>query len=81
MFDDPEQGFEDVDRDGIPDVLDIQVDPPPVVFAPLIEPLTDEQVLEMQDQADKQRLLNQTLTNVQQMRHEAVTDITKNLRG
>ena len=81
MSDDTVLGFQDVDRDGIPDVLDIQVDPAPDQFAPMTEPLTEEQVLEMQDQADKQRLLNQTLTNVQQMRHEAVKDITKNLRG
>ena len=29
MSDDPAFGFQDVDRDGIPDVLDIQVDPAP----------------------------------------------------
>jgi len=29
MLDDPDLGFQDVDRDGIPDVLDIQIDPAP----------------------------------------------------
>jgi len=29
MRDDSDLGFEDVDRDGIPDVLDIQIDPAP----------------------------------------------------
>jgi hypothetical protein len=82
MSDDSDLGFQDVDRDGIPDVLDIQVDPPPVEFAPpMSEPPTDEERLEMQRQADEQSKLNQMLTNVQQMRNEAVKDITKNLRG
>jgi hypothetical protein len=82
MLDDPDLGIEDVDRDGIPDMLDIQVDPPSTEFAPpLSEPLTDEERLEMQRQADEQSKLNQTLTNSQQTRHEALKDITDNLRG
>ncbi len=82
MFDDPELGFEDADRDGIPDMLDIQVDPVPVEFAPpLSEPLTDMERLEMQRQAHEQSLQDQTLTNIQQTRHEALRDIADNLRG
>jgi hypothetical protein len=82
MLDDPDRGFEDVDRDGIPDMLDIQVDPPPIEFAPpLSEPLTDEERLEMQRHADELNKMNQTLTNIQQTRHEALKDIADNLRG
>jgi hypothetical protein len=81
MSDDPVLEYQDVDRDGIPDMLDIQVDPAPVEFAPMGEALTDEERLEMQRQADEQNKTNQVLTNVQQMRHEALKDITDNLRG
>jgi cell division protein FtsX len=81
MTDEPMSEYQDVDRDGIPDVLDVSVDPAPDQLAPMTETLTEEQVLEMQDQADKQRLLKQTLTNVQQMQHESVKGITDNLRG
>jgi hypothetical protein len=81
MSDDPALSFQDVDQDGIPDVLDVQIDPAPVDFSPRSEPLTDEQRLEMQRQAEQARLLDQTLTNVQQMRHESMKGITENLRG
>ncbi len=81
MTDEPAFDYPDVDRDGIPDVLDIQIDPVPVDLAPMTGPLTDEQMLEMQRQADEQRLTNQTLTNIQEMRHESLKGIAQNLRG
>jgi hypothetical protein len=81
MSDDQAFGFEDVDKDGVPDMIDREVDPAPVEFAPLREDLTNEELLEMQRQADEQGRVNETLTNVQNMKHESLKGIAQNLRG
>jgi hypothetical protein len=81
MTDEPELEYEDLDRDGVPDMIDREVDPAPIEFAPLRDDLTDEERLEMQRQADEQGQLNQTLTNVQNMQHESLKGIAQNLRG
>jgi len=81
MSDDSAFGFQDVDRDGVPDLIDRDVDPAPVEFAPVREELTDEERLEMQRQAEEQGRVDQTLTNVQHMKHESLKGIAQNLRG
>jgi hypothetical protein len=81
MTDEPVIEYEDLDRDGVPDMIDREVDPAPVEFAPLREGLTEEELLEMQRQAEEQGQVDQVLTNVQHMKHESLKGISQNLRG
>src|SRR6266516_6874903 len=104
MSDDPAFGFQDVDRDGIPDVLDMHVDPPPmdvmamesgfgdadaegipdaldVEVTPAGEPSTDDDLLGPQVKKQRESLMTSTLTNIQNMKHESLKGIAKNLRG
>jgi hypothetical protein len=60
-------------------MIDIQIDPEPVDLAPLSEPLTEEQRLEMQRPAPDESLLTQT--NIQEMKHQSLKGIAQNQRG
>jgi hypothetical protein len=86
MSDDPAFDIQDVDRDGIPDMLDTQIDPAPLDqmtadLAPLNEPSTEEALLELQAQKQRESLMTSTLTNIANMKHESLKKIADNLRG
>jgi hypothetical protein len=104
MTDEPVFEYQDADRDGIPDVLDIQIDPAPfdvmatesrlgdadvdgisealdVQVTPAGEPSTEEALLELQAKKERESLMTSTLTNIENMKHESLKGIAKNLRG
>jgi hypothetical protein len=81
MSDEPELEYHDLDRDGIPDMFDLQVDPAPVDGSPMDAPLTEEERLEMQRQAQEQAGMTTVLTNIQNMKHESMKNIADKLRG
>jgi hypothetical protein len=81
VSDEPELEYHDLDRDGIPDVLDVQVDPAPVDVFPLDVPLTDEELLETQRRAEQQAQMESVLTNIANTRHESAKSMADKLRG
>ena len=104
MSDESAFEYSDVDRDGIPDALDMQVAPLPMdVMAmqsslgdadadgipdaldaqvtPAGEQSTDEALLELQAQKQRESVMTSTLTNIQNLQHEARKGIVENLRG
>jgi hypothetical protein len=81
MTDEPVFEYQDMDRDGVPDMIDREVEPAPVEFSPLRDDLTDEELLEVQRQAHEEGRVDQVLTNVQHTQHESLKGIAQNLRG
>ena len=82
MFEDAQPSGWDRDGDGIPDVLDMQVDAPsanePVdVDADGVPDAIDPHVTSPEEAEQ----MTNTITNIGNMKHEALKGIAQNLRG